>query len=84
MKLPDNWHRWALNIACGFALLGLALIVWSILDPRPVPVMAAMMVGQGFGTGAFVLYLVVVLNDLRRKKVLEVPGIEDKPEEKKT
>jgi peptidoglycan/LPS O-acetylase OafA/YrhL len=52
------------------ALVGLALFVWSVLDPRPVPVVLAMSVGQGIGTLSFLLYLVAVLVDLRRSKVL--------------
>jgi hypothetical protein len=52
------------------ALVGLALFVWSVLDPRPVPVVVAMSVGQGIGTLSFLLYLAAVLIDLRRSKVL--------------
>lgn len=46
-------------------LIALALMLWSILAPTPLPVMLAMTVGQGIGTIAFGLYALVVLKDLR-------------------
>ena len=61
--------RW-LRVSAVLTLVGLALMIWSILDPRPTPVMTAMTVGQGVGTAAFIIYLVVVLADLRRARVL--------------
>jgi hypothetical protein len=60
-----------LRIAAVLALVGLALMVWSVLQPTPMPVILAMSVGQGIGTLSFLLFLVVVIRDLRRKKVLE-------------
>jgi hypothetical protein len=48
------------------ALAALALMVWSLLDPRPVPVIVAMSVGQVLGTLSFLAFLVVVATDLRR------------------
>jgi hypothetical protein len=43
-------QRWLLSGACTAALVALALVVWSILDPRPVPVVVSMSVAQGLGT----------------------------------
>jgi hypothetical protein len=54
-----------LRISALLTLLGLALMVWSVLQPTPLPVMLAMTVGQGIGTCAFGLYLFVVIRDLR-------------------
>ncbi len=56
-----------LRIAAVLTLFGLALMVWSLLQPTPLPVMLAMTVGQAFGTTAFALYLLVVIRALRRK-----------------
>ena len=56
-------------------LLGLALVVWSVIDPRPIPVIAAMTVGQGVGTLALAIFLAVVVRDLRRSKVLRAQSI---------
>ena len=60
-----------LRFASVCSLIGLALMVWSVLEPTPMPVILAMSVGQGIGTLSFLVYLGVVIADLRRKKVLE-------------
>lgn len=49
-------------------LVGLALMVWSMLQPTPLPVMLAMTVGQVVGTTAFGLYLYIVVRELRRER----------------
>jgi hypothetical protein len=58
----------ALRISVVLTLVGLALMVWSILVPTPLPVMLAMTVGQVVGTVAFVLFLVIVVRDVRRER----------------
>jgi hypothetical protein len=60
----------ALRLACVLALIGLALMVWSVLDPRPMPVLMGLTVGQAFGSGSFLLYLLVVAADLGIKRRL--------------
>ena len=55
----------ALRISAVLTLVGLAMMVWSMLEPTPLPVMLAMSVGQGIGCLAFGLYLFVVIRDLR-------------------
>ena len=57
----------ALRWAAALTILGLALMVWSLVQPTPLPVMLAMTVGQAIGTLAFGIYLYVVARDLRRK-----------------
>jgi len=52
-------------ISCWLALAALGLIVWSLFDPRPIPVIVAMSVGQVIGTMSFGAFLVVVVNDWR-------------------
>jgi hypothetical protein len=47
-------------------LIGLALMVWSVIQPTPLPTILAMSLGQVFGTSAFGLYLLVIVLDLRR------------------
>ena len=56
----------ALRISAVLTLIGLALMVWSMLVPTPLPVMLAMTVGQAIGSLAFGLYLYVVVRDVRR------------------
>ena len=63
---PTRRER-ALRAACWLALVALVLMVYSILDPRPLPVVVAMSVGQGIGTLSFAAFVVVVLADLRRR-----------------
>jgi hypothetical protein len=67
-----------LRIAALLALVGLVLMVWAVLAPTPLPVMLAMSAGQGAGTLSFLLYLFVVVSDLRRAKVFHDPPPEDR------
>lgn len=60
-----------LRIAAVLALIGLAFMVWAVLAPTPMPVVLAMTVGQGAGTLSFVIYLLVVIADMRKKKVFD-------------
>lgn len=52
--------------ACVFALIGLALMSYSLLDPRAIQVIVAMSVGHAFGFAAFGCYLLAVVLDVRR------------------
>jgi hypothetical protein len=55
-----------LRIAAVLTLIALALMVWSVLVPTPLPVMIAMTIGQGIGTTAFAIFGLIVLKDLTR------------------
>ena len=66
MKDPEKLVR----AAAVLALVGVALFVWSVVDPRPVPVVVAMSVGQGIGTLSFLLYVLAIYLDLSRARVL--------------
>jgi hypothetical protein len=50
----------ALAIACVLGLVGTALMVWSVMDPRPLPVILAMSLGQATGTLSLLLFAYVV------------------------
>ena len=52
--------------ACVLGLIALALMSWSLFDQGWIPVMAAMSVGQGIGTLSFLLFIAIVIMDLRR------------------
>ena len=54
-----------IRLACILALVALGLIAWSLVDPRPIPVILAMSLGQMIGTLSFVAFLGVVVLDLR-------------------
>jgi purine-cytosine permease-like protein len=66
--LIGRWTRGILVAAAIMTLLGLALMVWSMAQPTPMPVILAMSVGQGLGIFAFLLFGIVVLVDLLRKQ----------------
>ena len=55
-----------LIIASILTLLAIALMVWSLLQPTPLPVMVAMSAGQVLGTAALGAYVYVVIKDLFR------------------
>jgi protein-S-isoprenylcysteine O-methyltransferase Ste14 len=54
------------RIACVLALLALGLIVFSLLVPKPLPVIVAMSVAQAIGTLSLVMFLHVVSRDVWR------------------
>ena len=47
-------------------LVALGLMVWSLLEPTPMPVMVAMSLGQVLGTAAFAAYGYIVVRDILR------------------
>jgi hypothetical protein len=63
--------------AAVLALVGLVCMVWSVVQPTPLPVMLAMTVGQGAGTLSFLMFLLVVIADLHRARVLDPPKDDD-------
>lgn len=60
-----------LRIAALLAILGLVFMCWAVLAPTPMPVVLAMTIGQGAGSLSFLLYLIVIVADLRAKKVFD-------------
>ena len=59
--------------ACWLALAGLAAMSYSIISPRPLPVIFAMSVGQGIGILAFLCYLLAVVIDVGRPERASLP-----------
>lgn len=57
-----------LRIAAVLSLVALALMMWSVFDPRPAPVLIALSLGQAIGTASFLTYLTIVVWDLRRRR----------------
>ena len=56
-----------LRAACIAALAALALMTWQLFDPRVLPVIVAMSLGQLLGTLSFLSFLYVVAADLRQR-----------------
>lgn len=51
--------------ACYLALAALGLIIWSLVQPAPLPVIGAMTVGQVLGTLSLLFFLYAIVADLR-------------------
>jgi hypothetical protein len=66
--------------ACILSLIALALMVWSMLDPAPIPVVVAMSAGQIIGTISFLIFIYVVFIDLRVKRRIARTTPESEPE----
>jgi len=64
------------RLACWVALVGLAVMAASIIDPAPLTVIFAMSVGQVIGIVAFLCYLLSILMDVVRgtDHLPEAPG----------
>lgn len=62
-----HWYAVILRVAGVLTLCALALMVWSVVQPTPMPVLLAMSFGQVLGTAAFAMYGLVVFADLRRQ-----------------
>ena len=68
MKPKPKMHERILRAASLLALLAIALMVWSLVVPTPMPVMVAMSVGQALGTLSLVAYLYIVGADILRAR----------------
>jgi hypothetical protein len=74
--------RRLLRISAVLSLVALALMVWSVLVPTPMPVMLAMSLGQLLGTSSFAMFGLAVLVDLRRSRrirrdSLQLPSLKE-------
>jgi hypothetical protein len=65
-QLEHSSVRHLTRLAATLALAGLALMAYSIVSPRPLPVILAMSVGHGLGIAAFFCYLLAVVVDVAR------------------
>ena len=55
-----------LRVSAICALVALSLILWALLDSRPIAMVISMSVGQALGTMSLIAFLIVVVTDLRR------------------
>jgi hypothetical protein len=65
-----------LQASAVLTLLAIALMAWALVQPTPLPVMLAMTGGQVLGTAALVMYVFVIVRDLRRAR--PAPPVEGK------
>jgi hypothetical protein len=82
--MRTNAYSRVLRAACILALIGLSLMVWSVLQPTPLPVMVAMSAGQVFGTLSLGAFLVVVVADMRKAHLDRAPASSLPPAPPKT
>ena len=79
MKHP----RRVLSAACPLALVAVGLMIWSLFDPRPIPVIVAMSIGQVLGTLSLLSLGYVVAADWRARgappKEELAPGTRSEP-----
>ena len=68
-RLLIRWRMRFLYGASVLTLLALGLMAWSVIDPRPMPVVVAMSVGQMLGTAAFAMFGAVIFLDLWKAKI---------------
>jgi hypothetical protein len=84
-KLEKRSVRRLTRLAAVLALVGLAIMVLSIVWPRPLVVIAAMSVGHVIGAAAVVCYGLAVLLDISRGKApvdsLRPPPVSEKTHE---
>jgi hypothetical protein len=67
------------RLAGGLTLVALAIMVYSVLVPRALPVMLAMSVGHAVGIAGFgCFFLAVVIDATRSKSQTSVPPPADK------
>ena len=80
VALPASSYPQVLRVACLLGLVALGLMVWSLLDPRPVPVLVAMSVGQVLGTLSLAIFVLVVVVDVRRTRAALLTRSKGAPE----
>lgn len=66
LQTPTSSTDRLLRAASIGTILALLLMIWSLIDPRPMPVVVAMSVGQLLGTLSLATFIFVVAKDLRR------------------
>jgi hypothetical protein len=67
-RIESSSVRGLTRLACGLALVGLALLCYSVIFPSPLPVILAMSGGHVLGVAAFLCYLLAIVLDLARRE----------------
>jgi hypothetical protein len=80
-RIESSSVRGLTRLACGVALLGLALLCYSVLVPTPLPVILAMSGGHVLGVAAFSCYLLAIVLDLARREGRLPPEPDSVPSE---
>jgi hypothetical protein len=67
-RVESSSVRGLTRLACGLALIALAALCYSVVLPRPLPVIFAMSGGHLIGGAAFCCYLLAIVLDLARRE----------------
>ena len=78
-RLADASVRRLIQLACVLALVGLAVLCYSVISPRPLVIIFAMSVGHAIGVGALCCYLLAMLLDLARREGKLPPRLSSAP-----
>jgi hypothetical protein len=63
-KLGVLSQRWLLRLSCYLSLIGLSIMTLSIFVPRPLPVIAAMSIGQVFAGLGLLCFALSILTEI--------------------
>lgn len=66
-RIETRSVRGLVRLACLLALAGLLVLCFSVIVPRPIPVIFAMSAGHAIGIAAFLCYLLAVVLDTARR-----------------
>jgi hypothetical protein len=64
VRIAHFSRRVLTRVAAALALVGLAMMAFAIVVPRPVPVILAMSLGHAIGFAAVLCYLLAVILDV--------------------
>jgi hypothetical protein len=78
-RLADASVRRLTQLACVLALVGLAVLCYSVISPQPLVIVFAMSVGHGIGAAAVGCYLLAVLLDFARREGRLPPRMSSPP-----
>ena len=67
------------QLACVLALVGLAVLCYSVISPQPLVIIFAMSAGHGIGVAAVGCYLLAVLLDFARREGKLPPTMSSPP-----
>ncbi len=80
MTKRSHNHSRLLRVCALSGLVALALMAWSLLDPRPIPVIVAMSIGQVLGTISLWGAIIIGVLELRHSRRLERASLDPPPE----
>ena len=75
---PRNLERW-LRLACVVSIVGIVLMMWALFDSSALAITMFMTAGQALGSLSLLIFVVVIVLDLKRRNVFARRGDSLKP-----